>query len=216
MAKVRVESFTISLDGFGAGPDQTLENPMGAGGSGLHKWAFTTKTFRTMVFGQDGGSTGIDESFAQRGFRNIGALVMGRNMFGPVRGDWPDMTWRGWWGENPPYHVPVYVLTHYPREPLVMDGGNVFHFITGGAAEAMRLAKAAAGDKDVRVGGGTQTIREYLAAGAIDEMHLVVSPVLLGRGEHLMAGLDLPALGYQIGEAVRGEETTHYVITRRA
>ncbi len=215
MGKVRVESLCISLDGYGAGPEQTLENPMGQGGGGLHGWARSTRTFRTM-FGQDGGSTGIDEEFAQRGFRNLGAWVMGRNMFGPVRGPWPDMTWRGWWGENPPYHVPVYVLTNHAREPLVMDGDNVFHFITGGAAEAMQLAKAAAGDKDVRVGGGTQTIREYLRTGAIDEMHLVVSPVLLGRGEHLLAGLDLPALGYQVGQAVRGEEATHHLITRRA
>ena len=214
MGKVRVESFTVSLDGFGAGPNQTLEAPMGTGVEDLHKWAMATPTFQRMVFGKEGGTEGMDETFAQRGFRNIGAWILGRNMFGPVRGPWPDETWRGWWGENPPYHVPIYVLTHFPRPPLVMEGDNVFHFVTGGAEEAMRLAKAAAGDKDVRVGGGVQTVRHYLTTGAIDEMHVAVSPILIGKGEELWAGLDLPALGYKVAEATQGEGATHLIINR--
>ena len=214
MGKVRVESFTVSLDGFGAGVAQDLANPMGVGGGKLHGWAMATRTFREKVFGQEGGSDGVDERFARRGFDNIGAWILGRNMFGPVRGDWPDETWRGWWGENPPYHVPIYVLTHYARLPLVMEGDNVFHFVTGGAAEALQLAKAAAGARDVRVGGGVQTIRDYLVAGAIDEMHVAISPVLLGRGEALWAGLDLPALGYRVAEAAMGEGAEHVVIAR--
>ncbi len=213
MGKVRVESFSISLDGYGAGAGQDLANPMGAGVEDLHGWAMTTPTFRRMVFGQDGGAQGVDEDFAQRGFRNIGAWILGRNMFGPVRGPWPNLDWRGWWGENPPYHVPIFVLTHFPREPLVMEGDNVFQFVTGGIHEALRLAQAAAGDKDVRIGGGVQTIREYLAEGLIDEVHLAVSPVLVGQGEHLLAGLDLPKLGYKVAQHVQGV-ATHVVLTK--
>jgi dihydrofolate reductase len=215
VTKLRVESFTLSLDGYGAGVEQTLENPMGVGGALLHGWAFTTRTFRTM-FGMEGGDDGVNEDFAQRGFRNIGAWILGRNMFGPVRGAWPDKNWRGWWGEDPPYHVPVYVLTHYARPSLVMQGDTVFHFVTGGIHEALRLAKAAAGDKDVRLGGGVKTIRAYLQAGLVDEMHLAISPVLLGKGESLLGGLDLPALGYRIAETAAGAAASHVIISRTA
>ena len=213
MGKVRVESFTLSIDGYGAGPDQTLALPMGVGGGTLHGWAMATPTFRRM-FGQSGGTDGIDESFAQRGFRNIGAWILGRNMFGPVRGPWPDDTWRGWWGDEPPYHVPVFVLTHHARPPLEMAGGTVFHFVTEGADVALQRALAAAGDKDVRVGGGVATLRHYLGTGAIDEMHLAISPVLLGRGEALWAGLDFAAMGYRLAKATQGEGATHLILVR--
>ncbi|MEO8245076.1 MAG: dihydrofolate reductase family protein [bacterium] len=213
MGRIRVESFMMSLDGYGAGPDQDLANPMGVGGGALSRWAFTTRTFRTM-FGQDGGAEGVDDDYAQRGFRNVGAWILGRNMFGPVRGPWPDYDWRGWWGENPPYHVPIFVLTHYARPPLKMEGDNVFHFVTGGLAEAVAQARAAAGDKDVRIGGGVQTVREGLTTGVIDEMHMAISPVLLGAGEHLMTGLNLPALGYKVAQTAQGEEANHVVIAR--
>src|SRR4051812_10532910 len=182
MPKFRVASFSISLDGFGAGPDQSLENPLGVGGKALHGWAFTTRTFRQM-FGMDGGGTGTDDDFAARGFRNVGAWVLGCNMFGPVRGPWPDDSWKGWWGDEPPYHTPVFVLTHHPRDPLPMAGGTTFHFVTEGVQRAAELAAEAAGDKDVRVGGGVATIQQFLRAGLIDEMHVAVSPVLLGSGE---------------------------------
>ena len=214
MSKVRIESFSISLDGYGAGPGQDLANPMGVGGGQLHGWAMVTPTFKRMVFGQEGGVEGVDEDFAQRGFRNIGAWILGRNMFGPIRGPWPDLSWRGWWGENPPYHVPIYVLTHYPREPLAMEGDNVFHFVTGGIREALSLAKAAAGDRDVRIGGGVQTIREYLAEGLIDELHLAISPVLLGSGEALLAGIDLPKLGYKVTQHAPSAHAAHVVLTK--
>ena len=213
MARLRVECFTLSLDGYGAGPDQSLENPMGAGGQHLHGWFRSTRTFRAMI-GQEGGSDGVHEGFAQRGFRNIGAWILGRNMFTPERGPWIDANWRGWWGDVPPDHCPVYVLTHHPRPALEMAGGTVFHFITGGIDEAYRLAMAAAGDKDVRLGGGVQTVRAYLQAKLIDEMHLAISPVLLGRGESLWSGLDLPALGYRIAETTPTAEATHIIITR--
>ncbi len=213
MGKIRVEGFSLSLDGYGAGPDQDLANPMGVGGMPIHGWVFGTKTFQAM-HGDGGGADGVDETFAQRGFRNIGAWILGRNMFGPVRGPWPDHDWRGWWGENPPYHVPIFVLTHHARPPLEMEGDNVFHFVTGGLQEAVDRARAAAGERDVRVGGGVQTVRECLAAGLIDEMHLAISPVLLGKGEHLMAGLDLPGLGYKVAETTQGEGATHVVIAR--
>jgi dihydrofolate reductase len=211
--KLRVSSFAISLDGFGAGPDQSLENPLGVRGTTLHTWAFATRTFRQM-FGQEGGATGTDDRFAARGFENVGAWILGRNMFGPVRGDWPDENWKGWWGETPPYHCPVFVLTHYPRAPITMQGGTVFHFVTDGADAALKRAMDAAGGRDVRVGGGVAVIRQYLQAGLIDDMHLAVSPTLLGRGEHLFAGIDLPALGYRVGEHVAGENATHVVIAR--
>ncbi|HEV2631186.1 MAG TPA: dihydrofolate reductase family protein [Pseudolabrys sp.] len=213
MPKLRVMSFSLSLDGFGAGPEQSLDNPLGLGGMGLHQWAFATRTFRTM-FGQDGGSTGIDDQFAARGFENVGAWILGRNMFGPVRGPWPDDSWKGWWGDNPPYHCDVFVLTHYPRASITMAGGTVFHFVTDGIHAALKRAMDAAGGRDVRVGGGVATIRQYLQERLVDEMHLAVSPVLLGRGEHLFAGLDLLQLGYRTSEHVPTELATHIVLTK--
>jgi dihydrofolate reductase len=214
MPKLRVSSFSISLDGYGAGPEQSLENPLGAGGMALHEWAFATRTFRQM-FGQDGGTTGIDDDFAARGFANVGAWILGRNMFGPIRGDWPDENWKGWWGDNPPYHCPVFVLTHHPRAPIAMEGGTTFHFVTDGIRAALERAVEAAKGQDVRIGGGVATIRQYLQAGLIDEMHFAVSPVLLGTGENLFAGLNLPKLGYQVGEHVPTPGAAHIVVTRR-
>jgi len=213
MTKLRVCCFAISLDGYGAGPDQSLENPLGVGGKSLHEWAFATRTIRKM-FGQEGGSTDIDDTFVARGFENIGAWILGRNMFGPVRGEWPDDKWKGWWGDNPPYHCPVFVLTRYPRAPITMEGGTTFHFVTDGIHAALKRATEAANGKDIRVGGGTATIRQYLEAGLIDEMHLAVSPVLLGTGEHLFAGLDLPKLGYRCSEHVTTPNAMHVTFTR--
>jgi dihydrofolate reductase len=213
MTKLRVSSFSVSLDGYGAGPNQSLENPLGIGGVALHGWAFATRTFRKM-FGQDGGTTDVDDGFAARGFANVGAWILGRNMFGPIRGEWPDENWKGWWGDNPPYHCPVFVLTHYPRAPIAMDGDTTFHFVTDGIHAALKRAREAANGQDVRVGGGVATIRQYLEAGLIDEMHLAVSPVLLGRGENLFAGFDLPALGYQRSEHVPTADATHIVLTK--
>jgi dihydrofolate reductase len=216
MSRLRVESFTISLDGFGAGPNQDLANPLGVGGTALHGWAVSTRTFQKRVFGAEGGATeGVDEDFAARGFRHIGAWIMGRNMFGPVRGPWPDESWRGWWGENPVYHVPVFVLTHHARPPLVMEGGTTFHFVTDGIASALARAREAAAGKDVRVGGGVSTIRQYLRERLIDEMHLAISPVLLGSGERLFEGVDLPALGYACTTHVASPLATHVVFARR-
>lgn len=216
MSKLRVESFTISLDGFGAGPDQDLANPLGVGGTALHGWAMSTRTFQTKVFGNsDGGATGIDDDFAQRGFRNMGAWILGRNMFGPVRGPWPDESWRGWWGENPVYHVPVFVLTNHARAPLVMEGGTTFHFVTEGPEVALERAREAAGGKDVRVGGGVNTIQQYLRLGLIDEMHIAISPVLLGAGERLFEGVNLPALGYACTRHESSPLATHVVLTRQ-
>jgi len=214
MAKVRVGAFSISADGFGAGPAQDLEHPLGVRGKELHQWAFATRTFRTM-FGEESGSSGIDEEYAARSMAGMGAWIMGRNMFGPIRGDWPDDVWKGWWGEEPPYHCPVFVLTHHARAPIEMKGGTVFHFVTGGTDEALSLAKAAASERDIRIGGGVATIRQYLVAGALDEVHLAVSPVLLGQGEALFAGLDLPALGYAVTESTQGEQAMHIVLTRQ-
>mgnify|MGYP001545750974 FL=1 len=213
MPKLRVASFSVSIDGFGAGPDQSLDHPLGVGGEALHRWAFETRTFKQM-FGGEGGSTGTDDEFARRGFENIGAWILGRNMFGPVRGPWPDESWKGWWGETPPYHTQVFVLTHHARAPLEMDGGTIFHFVTDGIHTALERAKEAAGEHDIRLGGGVATIREYLRAGAIDEMHLAISPVLLGAGENLLAGLDLPMLGFRCTEHVPTENATHLVLTR--
>jgi dihydrofolate reductase len=215
MSRVRVESFSISVDGFGAGADQSLENPLGVGGKALHGWAFTTRTFRQM-FGQDGGETGVDDRFAARGFENVGAWVLGRNMFGPVRGPWTDESWTGWWGDTPPYHCPVFVLTHHPRKPLEMNGGTVFHFVTDGFESALAKAKEVARGRDVRVGGGVATIRQGLRAGLIDELHIAVSPVLLGRGERLFDGVDLVSLGYECAEQVGTPHATHLVIRRKA
>ena len=214
MSRVRVQSFGISLDGFGAGPAQDLEHPLGVGGEGLMGWAFPTRTLRRKVFGQDGGTTGVDDQFAARGFENLGAWILGRNMFGPIRGAWPDESWRGWWGEEPPYHVPVFVLTHHARRPLEMKGGTTFHFVTGGIREALNRAREAASGKDVRIGGGASTIRQYLQAGLVDEIHLVVSPVLLGSGENLLGGIDLLRLGFRATEQVASEKALHVVLSR--
>ncbi|CAM8667038.1 FolA Dihydrofolate reductase [Comamonadaceae bacterium] len=215
MSKLRVESFTISLDGFGAGPDQDLNSPLGIGGTALHAWAIPTKTFQKNLFGNDSGETGVDEDFAARGFQNVGAWILGRNMFGPVRGPWPDESWRGWWGDNPVYHVPVFVLTHHARPPLVMEGGTTFHFVTEGPGVALERARAAAGGKDVRVGGGVNTIQQYLRLGLIDEMHLAISPVLLGAGERLFEGIDLPALGYTCTQHAASARATHSVLSKQ-
>ncbi|MEI9989812.1 MAG: dihydrofolate reductase family protein [Rhizomicrobium sp.] len=214
MSKLRVAAFSLSADGFGAGPDQSLDAPLGRGGEQLHQWFFPTRTFQRMHGGRDEGETGIDDDFAARSFDNVGAWILGRNMFGPVRGPWPDDAWKGWWGPNPPYHMPVFVLTHHPRPPLEMEGGTVFHFVTDGTAAALARARAAAAGQDVRVGGGVATVRAYLTAGVIDELHLAVSPVLLGAGEPLMSGIDLPALGYRIDEHVRSERATHLIVRR--
>ena len=215
MSKLCVRAFSISLDGYGAGPDQSLDDPLGVNGMALHQWAFKTRTFRKM-FGKDGGETGVDDDFAIRSFDNIGAWILGRNMFGPVRGPWPDENWKGWWGDNPPYHVPVFVLTNHVRAPIVMEGGTTFHFVTDGIEAALHQAREAANGKDVRVGGGVSTIKQYLTAGLIDEMHLAMSPILLGAGENLFAGLDLPALGYASTDRVSTESATHLIISKQA
>lgn len=215
MTRVRVESFTISLDGYGAGPNQSLEHPLGEGGTELHQWALPTRTFQRAVFGKDGGTTGVDETFAARGFTNIGAWVMGRNMFGPIRGPWPDFNWQGWWGDNPPYHVPVFVLTHHERPPLEMEGNTTFHFVTGGIHEAIERARAAANGMNVRIGGGASTIRQALSAGLVDEMHIAISPVILGKGEPMFEGIDLKMLGYQCVEHVGTEHATHVLLKRQ-
>lgn len=214
MSKLRVAAFSISLDGFAAGPEQSLENPLGKGGPELHGWAFPTRTFQTKVFGGADGETGLDEDFAARSFENVGAWIMGRNMFGPVRGAWPDDSWRGWWGENPVYHMPVFVLTHHPRPALVMQGGTTFHFVTDGIHAALARAREAAGGKDVRIGGGANTIRQYLREGLVDELHIAISPVLLGSGEPLFGGTDLRALGYKCARHVASPKATHVVLAR--
>ena len=214
MTRVRVEGFTISLDGYGAGPDQSLEQPLGVGGGGLHQWFIPTRTFQRDHFGKPDGVTGPDHDIAARGMRNVGAWILGRNMFGPVRGPWPNAEWKGWWGPNPVYHKPVFVLTHHPRADEVMDGGTTFHFVTGGIHEALERARAAAGGLDVRVGGGVSTVRQYLTAGLIDEMQLTISPVALGRGEHLLQGIDLTALGFRLAEHVTTPNAMHLVFTR--
>ena len=215
MPKLRVHAFAISLDGYGAGPAQDRANPLGRGGTALHEWFYPTRTFQKM-FGNDAGTTGIDDDFAARGFDNIGAWILGRNMFGPVRGPWPDESWRGWWGENPPYRVPAFVLTHHARPSLEMEGGTVFHFVTDGIETALARAKQAAGGRDVRLGGGVATVRQFLAARLLDEMHVVVTPVLLGGGEALLAGIDLPALGYEVTAHVPSEKATHMVLSKGA
>ena len=214
MSKLRVASFSISIDGFGAGPNQSLENPIGVGGMQLHAWFLPTNTFQKM-HGSGSGTAGVDEDFAARGFRNIGAWILGRNMFDPNRGAWSDMSWKGWWGDNPPYHTPVFVLTHYPRESIVMEGGTTFHFVTDGIVSALERARNAANGLDVRLGGGVETIRQYLRAGLIDEMHIAISPVLLGSGEHLFSGIDLPALGYRCVEHVQSALATHLIISKQ-
>ena len=215
MSKVVVRAFSLSLDGYGAGPDQDLEHPLGVGGPEMFDWFFRTRTFQAMHGAGEGGETGIDDEIASHAFDNIGAWILGRNMFGPVRGPWPDDSWKGWWGEEPPYHVPVFVLTRHPREPLAMKGGTTFYFVTGGIESALEQAKKAAGEKDVRIGGGVSTIRQYLAAGLLDELHLVLSPVLLGKGEHLMHGLDLRTLGYECSKHAAGSHAVAHVWLRK-
>ena len=214
MPRLRVHTFSVSLDGYGAGPRQSREEPLGVGGEALHDWVVATRTFQ-QLFGKEGGSTGVDDDFAARGLRNLGAWILGRNMFGPIRGEWPDDQWQGWWGKEPPYHVPVFVLTHHPRAPLAMKGDTTFHFVTSGFEEALERARAAAGEKDIRIGGGVSTIQQYVRAGLVDEMHIAVAPVLLGSGESLFAGLDLPALGYEVREHVTGANATHIVFAKR-
>ena len=215
MAKLRVHAFSISLDGYGAGPDQSRENPLGVGGEELHEWMFPTRTFQEMQ-GNDGGTTGVDDELTRRGFENIGAWILGRNMFAPSRGPWPDDGWKGWWGDNPPYHAPVFVLTHHPRAPIPMEGGTTFHFVTDGVHAALQRAFEAAGGRDVRIGGGVGTIRQYLTAGLIDEVHLAIAPILLGSGEHLLAGINASELGYQVAEHVATAGALHVVLTKRS
>ncbi len=214
MPNVRVAGFGVSLDGFSAGPEQSVNDPLGKRGTDIFQWFFHTKTFCAM-HGQEGGSTDVDNEFAQRSMENFGAFILGRNMFGPVRGPWLDHLWKGWWGENPPYHAPTFVLTHHEREPLVMQGGTTFHFVTSGIEQALRLAKEAAGQKDVKVGGGVSTVRQYLQAGLIDSLHLALAPVALGKGEALFDSLDLPALGFSVTEHKATERATHIVLERR-
>ena len=213
MGRVRVAAFSVSLDGFGAGSEQSLQDPLGKRGRELHNWFVGTKTVRAM-FGKEGGSDGVDEKYAHRSMDGFGAFILGRNMFGPIRGEWPDGSWKGWWGDNPPYHAPTFILTHYPREPIVMEGGTTFHFVTDGIEAALERARAAAGDRDVKIGGGVSTVRQYLRAGLIDELHFALSPVVLGRGEAMFEGLDLPALGYSVTETASTELATHVVLGR--
>jgi len=215
LSKLRVNGFTISIDGYGAGPAQALEHPLGVGGMKLHEWIFGTRTFQAMQ-GGTGGETGIHDDFAKRGMAGLGAWILGRNMFGPVRGPWRDDAWKGWWGDDPPYHVPVFVLTHHARAPIVMKGGTTFHFVTDGIEEALAQAKKAAGGKDVRLGGGVATICQYLQKGLVDELHFAIAPVLLGSGEHLLHGLDLSALGFEVAEHVPAPGATHVVVKKRS
>jgi dihydrofolate reductase len=210
LSRLLVSWFSISLDGYGAGPRQSREDPLGVGGEALHDWIVRTRTFKN----GKGGETGIDDDFAARGKVALGAWILGRNMFGPIRGPWPDESWRGWWGANPPYHVSVFVLTHHERAPVEMEGGTAFHFVTEGIEAALERARAAAGERDIRLGGGVSTIRQYLQARLVDQMHLAVEPLLLGAGENLLAGLDLPTLGYKCTESVPGEKAVHYIIAR--
>jgi dihydrofolate reductase len=215
MSRVRVAAFSISIDGFGAGPRQDLQNPLGVRGLELHEWVFHTEFFKKMQ-GESGGTTGIDNDFAVQSFENVGAWILGRNMFGPVRGPWKDDSWKGWWGDNPPYHTPVFVLTHHARSPLTMEGGTTFHFVTDGLDAALKRANEAAKGKGVRIGGGVSVIRQYLVADQIDEMHLAVSPVLLGEGEHLFSGINLSRLGFTPFKTVSGESATHFLIGKRS
>ena len=213
MSRVRVGGFSVSLDGFGAGPEQSLENPLGRRGPELHQWMYGTRFFHEMT-GRDGGSEGADQDYADRAMRGFGAFILGRNMFGPVRGPWPDDSWKGWWGDNPPYHAPTFVLTHHPRDPIVMEGGTTFVFVTEGIEAALEQARTAAGDLDVKIGGGVETVRRYLLAGLIDELHFALSPVVLGQGEAMFAGIDLPALGYRVTEHQATEHASHIVLAR--
>lgn len=214
MGKIKVAAFSVSLDGFGAGPAQDRENPLGVRGEELHTWMLTTKMFQRMTH-KDGGLEGVDNEFTERSMENIGAWIMGRNMFGPVRGPWPDNEWKGWWGEEPPYHVPVFVLTHHAREPIKMKGGTTFHFITNGIDSALEEAKKAANGKDIRIGGGISTIHQFLHAGYIDEIQLAIAPVFLGSGEHFFSGIDLPALGFNEIQKINGEKATHIIVRKK-
>jgi len=214
VSKLRVHSFSISIDGYGAGPGQDLQHPLGVGGEALFDWFFHTRTWQRM-HGNEGGETGADNEVAAQGFAEIGAWILGRNMFGPVRGPWPDDSWKGWWGDEPPYHVPVFVLTHHPRAPLQMRGGTVFHFVSDGIHAALDQARDAADGRDIRLGGGVSTIRQYLRAALVDELHLAISPVLLGTGEHLLSGIDLRALGYTCAEHVAGTRAAAHVVLRK-
>ncbi len=214
MTKVCVRGFSVSLDGFAAGPEQSLADPLGKRGPEMFQWFFGTKTFRTMI-GKEGGSEGVDEKYASAGMSGFGAFILGRNMFGPIRGEWPDDQWKGWWGDNPPYHAPTFILTNHPRAPIEMKGGTTFFFVTDGIESALEQAKAAAGAQNVKIGGGVSTVRQYLQAGAIDEMHLAIAPLVLGRGEALFAGLDLPALGFSVAEHAATDHATHVVLTKR-
>ena len=213
MTTIRVAGFSVSLDGFAAGPEQSLASPLGRSGPELFQWFFPTRTFRAMA-GQDGGTTGVDDQYAQRSMAGFGAFILGRNMFGPIRGAWPDEAWKGWWGNNPPYHAPTYILTHHARPSIELEGGTTFHFVTDGIESALRQARAAAGDKNVKIGGGVDTVRQYLQAGLIDDMHLALAPVVLGQGEALFAGLDLRALGFRVVERAATEAATHLVLAR--
>ena len=213
MTRIRIAGFSVSLDGFAAGPDQSLDLPLGRHGPELFQWFFPTRSFREM-HGGGGGETGPDDDFARRSMAGFGAFILGRNMFGPVRGDWPDEQWKGWWGDNPPYHAPTFVLTHHARAPIEMEGGTTFHFVTDGIEAALRLAREAAGDKDIKIGGGVATARQYISAGHVDEIHLAVAPVVLGQGEALFQGIDLRALGYRTIEHVPTERATHIVLAR--
>jgi dihydrofolate reductase len=215
MSRLKVQCFAVSIDGYGAGPAQSLADPLGVGGKALHQWAFGTRTFQRM-FGNEGGATGIDDDFCARGFAGIGAWILGRNMFGPVRGPWPDDAWKGWWGDSPPYHTQVFVLTHHPRASIEMQGGTTFHFVTDGIHAALDRARAAAAGQDVRLGGGVESIRQYLRAGLVDEMHLAIAPTVLGAGESLLAGIDLPRLGYRVTEQVASPAALHVVLRRDA
>ena len=213
MSKLKVSAFSISIDGYGAGPQQSLENPLGVGGSALLQWLFGTRTIQRQS-GKDAGTAGIDDEFAARSFDKVGAWIMGRNMFGPARGPWPDQTWKGWWGDTPPFHGPVFVLTHHARAPIAMQGGTTFHFVTDGIHAALERAAAAANGKDIRIGGGVATIQQYLRTGLIDEIHLAISPVLLGTGERLFNDVDLVELGYRSTEHFATEKATHVVFSR--
>lgn len=210
-----MDGFTISLDGFGAGPNQDLQNPLGDGAMDLHQWLVPTQTFQKTHFGNDEGTTGLDNDYAIQGGERVGAWILGRNMFGPIRGPWLDENWKGWWGENPPYHVPTFILTHHARAPIEMEGGTVFTFVTGGIHEALDLAQQAAGENDVRIGGGAGTIRQYLRAGLIDDIHFAISPILLGTGEPLFEGINLRALGYECTRFVATEKATHVELVKR-
>ncbi|MGX2032469.1 MULTISPECIES: dihydrofolate reductase family protein [Methylocaldum] len=214
MSKVRVLCFSLSLDGFAAGPEQSLEDPNGIGGLDVHEWFFPTATFQQLLYGKETGTTGIDNDFAARGIQNIGAWILGRNMFGPVRGPWPDEHWKGWWGENPPFHTPVFVLTHHARAPIAMAGDTTFHFVTEGIHAALERARAAAGGMDVRLGGGVATVQQYLRAGLVDELHLAFAPVLLGSGENLFSGINMRSLGYRCVERVATDKATHVVLRK--